>query len=571
MSRGYHILTAQNRLEKIAKDFVLHYSGNWQLGKAMFVCIDKVTCGRMHKQILVEWTKATADLEKVVTRLAQGIDLESLREAKAKLSWMKQTQIAIVISEQQNETADFKNWGLDIAPHRKLIREGFTIQTDDGQPAQKSMEEAFKDETHPFRVAIVCAMWLTGFDVPSLSTLYIDKPMKAHSLMQAIARANRVKEGKENGLIVDYCGILQHLRKALGQYASGEDKAGEEPADDDSLLLPHAKLLESLNESLLLVEKFFLDRGFNLASLSSHNGFDRNKAIQDAADICNTNDETRKRFEVMARAVFSRYKACLMVPEITQYRSRRDAVNIIYSILTAEKNAVDISHIIQKLHTVVDGAISTQGAEGTPSQVYDLSKIDFELLAKEFAQSEHKSSTTKSLKDAVENRLRRLLEMNPLRTDFQDRYEQLVKQYNNEHERVVIEQIFAELLKMSQEMDTESKRAAREGLDNEETLALFDLLNKKDLSQDDILKVKKVSKELLSSLKAELQTLQNWREAEQRRNTVKQRIHDFLFNDKTGLPHSYQEEEIAGISSAVYAHVFRVYPRVPSPVYGDAG
>ncbi len=72
-----------------------------------------------------------------------------------------------------------------------------------------------RSEDHPFRVAIVCAMWLTGFDVPSLSTLYLDKPLKAHTLMQAIARANRVNEGKNNGLIVDYCGILKNLRKAL--------------------------------------------------------------------------------------------------------------------------------------------------------------------------------------------------------------------------------------------------------------------------------------------------------------------------------------------------------------------
>ena len=72
---------------------------------------------------------------------------------------------------------------------------------------------------HPFRIVIVCAMWLTGFDVPSLSTLYLDKPLQAHTLMQAIARANRVKEGKNNGLIVDYCGILKNLRKALATFA----------------------------------------------------------------------------------------------------------------------------------------------------------------------------------------------------------------------------------------------------------------------------------------------------------------------------------------------------------------
>jgi type I restriction enzyme R subunit len=124
---------------------------------------------------------------------------------------VEETKIAVVISEEQGEVARFRHWDIDIAPYRKLLKTGFA----DTDGKSLSVEDAFKKESHPFRVAIVCAMWLTGFDVPCLSTLYLDKPLQAHTLMQAIARANRVHEGKNNGLIIDYCGILKNLRKAL--------------------------------------------------------------------------------------------------------------------------------------------------------------------------------------------------------------------------------------------------------------------------------------------------------------------------------------------------------------------
>ena len=103
-------------------------------------------------------------------------------------TWLDETSIAIIISEAQNEVKDIAKWDFDIIPHRALIKNGF--ETDDGH--RVDVETAFKTPEHPFRVAIVCAMWMTGFDVECLSTLYIDKPMKAHTLMQAIARANRV-------------------------------------------------------------------------------------------------------------------------------------------------------------------------------------------------------------------------------------------------------------------------------------------------------------------------------------------------------------------------------------------
>lgn len=136
---------------------------------------------------------------------------------------METTLIGIIVSESQNEVRDFRKWGIDVRPHRALIKKGFELEG--GKTV--SVEDAFKDPSHPFRVAIVCAMWLTGFDVECLSTLYIDKPMKAHTLMQAIARANRVYPGKSCGVIVDYNGVLKSLREALAQYAVGDEDEGD--------------------------------------------------------------------------------------------------------------------------------------------------------------------------------------------------------------------------------------------------------------------------------------------------------------------------------------------------------
>jgi len=158
--------------------------------------------------------RAAATDPDVLERLVS--QLESLRH---QAQWMESTITEIVISEAQNEVRDFQKWGFDIIPHRVVMKTG--VETVDGK--RVAVEDAFKDPKHPFRIAIVCAMWLTCFDVECLGTLYIDKPRKAHNLMQAIARANRVFPGKDCGVIVDYNGMLKSLREALAQYALGDE------------------------------------------------------------------------------------------------------------------------------------------------------------------------------------------------------------------------------------------------------------------------------------------------------------------------------------------------------------
>jgi len=557
LKRDYHIITAEKRLDQIARDFVTHYSTEWETGKAMLVCIDKVTCVRMYNLIRRYWDERMRALgRKVLDATDEQEEIYQRRQIK----WMAETQIAVVVSEEQGEVEKFRKWDLDITPHRRLMKEGFALE--DGK--RIDLDEAFKKDEHPFRIAIVCAMWLTGFDVPSLSVLYLDKPLKAHTLMQAIARANRVNADKNNGLIVDYCGILKNLRKALATFAGSTGTAvGEtEPAR------PSEELLADLDEAITLVRGFLSDRGFRLDDITGKTGFARNAAIVAAKEAVNENDQTRKRFEVMAREVFKKFKACLTVEGINRYRCAYDAINIIYKSLQDDRDRADISSTIRALHGVVDEAIKPKepATAGEP-EPYDISKIDFDRLRKEFERSKSKRTTVQNLKQVLEERLSKLIAQNPLRTDFQRHYEEIVEAYNREKDRVTIEKTFEALLNFMADLDQETSRAMREGL-TDETLALFDLLVKPGLEKADIKRIKKVTVELLESLKAEKLRVENWREKEATRDAVHVVIQNFLWDDRTGLPAPvYSEDDVKTKTEEVFRHIYRVYPTVPSPLY----
>lgn len=560
LKRDYHIITSTSRLEQVAQDFVRHYANGWETGKAMLVCIDKITCVRMHKLIDDYWQEHIARLEK---DLPSALDEQDDIWRRRQIDWMRETQIAVVVSEEQGEVDKFRKWDLDITPHRRLMKEGFLL----GDGKRLDLESAFKKSEHPFRVAIVCAMWLTGFDVPTLSTLYLDKPLQAHTLMQAIARANRVAEGKNNGLIVDYCGILKNLRQALSTFAGrGDEGHGDDEGELDPTL-PKEDLLAELIEAIGFVRDFLQVQGFRLEDINEKTGFARNAAIIEAKEAVNENDQTRKRFEIMAREVFKKFKACINVPGVNGQRDARDAINIIYKSLQADREAADISDIIRQLHGIVDETIHTRASAGEGAGVYDISKIDFERLRQEFVKSPAKHTAVQGLKDVIEKRLNILLMKNPLRTDFQAHYDKLVDEYNLEKDRLTIEKTFEALLNLVDDLSAEERRAMEEGLD-EETLALFDLLSK-PLTKGDRTKIKKVAAELLETLKAERLRVENWREKESTRDAVKQKIYDFLYDDSTGLPESdYSVDDIKALTENVFRHVYRAYPTVPSPIYG---
>ncbi len=573
LKRDYHVITAQKRLEQVARDFVQHYSKAWESGKAMLVCIDKLTCVKMYDLIVQYWDEQIVALEKEVK---QSKDEQEEILLQRRIAWMKETRAAVVVSEEQGEVDKFRKWGLDIKPHRDLIKNGIDLpeslrhKPEYRNQQRMDLDEAFKEEDHPFRIAIVCAMWLTGFDVPCLSTLYLDKPLKAHTLMQAIARANRVHEGKNNGWIVDYCGILKHLRQALATFAGAGDGSRQEGdgGNGDDPTKPEDELLADLADSIAFVRAFLTERAASLDEIIEKTGFERNAAIVKAKEAVNENDESRKRFEVMCREVFKKFKACINVPGINDYREDYGAINIVYKSLQSDREKADISDIIRQLHEVVDDFIETRPEQTvTESKPYDISKIDFDRLRAEFERSPQKKTTVQNLKQAIETRVQRLLMQNPLRTDLQQHYEEIVAEYNREKDRVTIEKSFEAFIKFVEELSDEEQRALREGLD-EESLAIFDLIKKPDLTPNETKKIKAVAASLLETLKAEKLKVYQWRDRESTRDAVSLAIKDYLWSDQTGLPADhYDEKDVEAKAQLVYEHVLRVYPTVPSPYY----
>jgi type I restriction enzyme R subunit len=533
LGKDYEVITADDRLDQLAADFVMHVTTRWESGKAMLVCIDKITCARLYQRIMPHWQARLAAVRQDIAQREAALQTERDSETRQKLhaqrdrlmaqaKWLSETLIEIIISEAQNEVADFQKWGFDIIPHRVVMKQGF--ETADGQ--RVDVESAFKHPQHPFRIAIVCAMWLTGFDVECLSTLYLDKPMKAHTLMQAIARPNRRYPGKDFGLIVDYNGMLKSLREALAQYALGDNRSGSE-----EIVGPVEERVCALLEAVEATEAHLRSLGFNPARLTGAKGFTRIAALADAVEAVYTSDEAKHRFEILARQVFSRFKALLMEPSAFVYAERHDNLEAIYKKLTEQRDTADVTELLKELHRIVNEAIRTQTPEQVfdESKLYDLSQIDLEKLRDEFAKKvKRKATALQNIRELVEQKLAEMLARNPQRMDYYKRYQEIIADYNREKDRVTIEETFAKLVDLANSLDAEQRRAVEEGLSDDE-LALFDLLKKDSLGKTDRERLKEASRDLLQALQSLLTPLDQWTQKAQTQAEVEVFILDRLY------------------------------------------
>ena len=558
LGKDYEVITAPARLDQIAADFVEHCSARWESGKSLFVCVDKITCARVFQRIEPLWKAKTASVRAALaakqTEVAAAKD-ESVRATLAdqalrlerQAQWLGETIIEIVISEAQNEVSDFKKWGVDIIPHRERMKRGFEVSGGE----RVDIETAFKDPKHPFRIAVVCAMWLTGFDVECLSTLYIDKPMKAHTLMQAIARANRIYPGKDHGLIVDYNGMLKSLRAALAQYALGDDGAG-----GDEIVAPIEERVQALIEAIEVSEDHLRGLGFDPKSLVGSKGFVRIKGLRDAMEALYSSDDAKRRFEIMAREVFSRFKALVTEPSAWGYAERHDNIEAIYKMLTERRDTADVTALLKELHRIVNEAIRTHapGEDQAGGLTFDLSKIDLDKLREEFARKvQRKATAVQDIRELVEEKLSAMLARNPMRMDFQVKYEGIIADYNSEKDRTTIEETFRRLVELVRSLDEEQERAARENLSDDE-LAVFDLLKRDDLTNADRERVKQASREMLKSIKNRLSELDRFWEKEQTKGEIEAFILDEIFIKLPSPPFTpYEKKKVA---DNVYAHVW---------------
>ncbi|MBC7160799.1 MAG: type I restriction endonuclease subunit R [Immundisolibacter sp.] len=538
--REYHIITREDRLEAIAKDVVAHFTGRGYRGKAMMVCIDKATAVRMYDKVQAHWRAQIARLKQALES-AQGDAREALI---ARIRLMETTDMAVVVSQGQNEVEDLKAKGLDIVPHRQRL-------------LKEALDEKFKDEADPLRLVFVCAMWITGFDVPTCSTMYLDKPMRAHTLMQTIARANRVAPGKESGLIVDYVGIFRALQNALATYARPAAGAGSEGGHEGGPILDKAELVAALQAALDETVLFAGARGVRLEAIAKAQGFARIGLIDDAVEAFLASEAEKKHYLQLASRVARLFKAIL--PDAAANALAPLAVLVAY--LAAKIQALgeppDISAVMSDVEALLNDSIATEGYHigpaSRPEALVNLSEIDFAALQARFAQG-HKRTEAEKLKRLIEGRLAQMLAVNGSRIDLADKFQQLIDEYNAGSRNV--EEFFDGLKDFVAALTAEEQRGIAEGL-TEEELALFDILTKPEpvLTKAEEAEVKKVCRELLATLKREKLVL-DWREKQQAKAAVMQTMKV----EMRRLPAQYTKDVRAEKMARAYAHVYDHYP-----------
>jgi type I restriction enzyme R subunit len=489
----------------------------------MFVAMDKITAVKMYDLISEEWTVYLETRKKEIEKIA---DLQEQITQQREWDWAKATEISVVVSHEQNEIDKFEAWGLDIEPHRLKMN-------------TRNLEEDFKAENHPFRIAIVCAMWITGFDVKSLSTLYLDKPMKSHTLMQTIARANRVHEDKNNGLIVDYIETYKALLEALAIYGDSGSK-GNPTGTDEVPVRPLEELIADLDETIQATDLFLEDEcKFKVSKIiDAEDNLYRIKFIEEGYNALCKNDETRNKFGILAREVFKKYKALMPDNAIYEYKDQRDAINALYSLMNDNIDKADVSHVVSKVQYVVNQSIESlnmvmEQVEGYGQKI-DLSGLDFQKIEEEFLKIEdNKNIAVQSLKDRVAKKMNRLLDQNPMRIDFYERYQEIIENYNNGKEYATVKELFDALILLLGDLSEEEKRAERELLDEDE-LTVFDMLNRdKKITDKEKTEVKDTAKKLLEHLKNNEFKVEYWSEKTQTASAVKKAINDCLY---TKLP-----------------------------------
>jgi type I restriction enzyme, R subunit len=544
-SREIEIIKRDDRLETIAKDIVYHFPRRGYLGKGMVVSVDKFTAVKMYEKVQHHWK---AEIKNLVGRISKSTnDIEKARLKKI-LDFMRETDMAIVISLENSEaeTERFTKQGLDLKPHRDRLN---TVDKEG-----HDTEYQFKDANHPLRLVFVCAMWLTGFDVPSLSTLYLDKPMKDHTLMQTIARANRVSSHlinnitKTNGEIVDYYNVFRNMKRALADYALGNDGQQDET---NSPIQEKSNLFVLLDEAIAQGLSFCQAHSIDLESLlATQETFKKLEQFNQFANILLEQDEWRKTFAVYDNTITSLYEACK--PEIlSQPRLLVAVFQYLRDIVDRNIERADIDSISLRIAELLDESVVAEdrglktkeyGAEYKIVQkgkIWDLSQIDFDKLKTEFKAAPYKNIEITDLRSFLEDKLNQMLQQNTTRTDFAKRLQSIIEQYNAGGSSN--ENYYEALVDFAENLKHESERHVKEGL-TEDELELFDLLKKEKMTAGETQKVKLAAQSLLTRLLATQPKIlvQDWYKDDQSQRRVKSTVEVVLDQN---LPDSYDRIE----------------------------
>lgn len=541
-SRILEVIKRDDRLDKIAQDIAHHFPRRGFLGKGMVVSVDKFTAVTMYNKVQRYWAE---EKKNIIAERNAAESKEKRDELTKMLDYMNNVEMAVIVSEEADENKKFAEKGLDISIHRAKMN----AVTVDG----KDIEDRFKDPNDKLQLVFVCAMWLTGFDVKNLSTLYLDKPMKSHTLMQAIARANRVYPNKPCGIIVDYVNVFKYMKKALSDYAI--------PDDDDVMPAKNIEdLLNLLDSSINEGDLFLQSLGISLDKICAESStFDKLDALRSAYNVIIANDESKDKFKVITNTMINLYEASK--PEVFELHWENDKFAPLAYINGLMHNKIDdekIRRARNRMANVLDSSVSSSTAEESEQQfaihgtkVIDLSKINVGELRAEIKKAVYKAIEIDDLKAFIEKALQEMISKNCTRMQFSQRYKGIIDRYNaggSENE-----DYYEQLVKLLEELKNEQNRPNTEGL-TEEELEIYDLLVKgKKLTQAEEQKVKLAAKNLYNKLtidKDELLVV-DWYKDDQPKLKVKSAIESALDKD---LPESYDKEAFEAKTNLLLNH-----------------
>ena len=531
-STFYHIVTRDDRLNVLARDIVTHFASRGYDGKAMVISVDKKTAIRMYAKVKVEWERYLSKLRLELSRANDELERERILEELQKHEYV---DMAVVVSQGQSEIEDMEKFGIDMKPIRERM-------------LTEDLELEFKKENSNLRIVFVCAMWLTGFDVPNLSTLYLDKPIKNHTLMQTIARANRVFPDKRNGIIVDYIGVFKNIKIALALYASSNNDVDEIVRDKNELLNEIIAIVDS-TKSFLLTEDIDID------NLIEMDGEQKLICLDSYADKVLSKESLKDKFLEMSNNLESLYESILPDPDVEKYYDFVTAMKVIAGrVRDIGSQSIDVSAVKRDLEELLDRSIQT-GEYVIPQhkKIKDLSALDADALKTFFEDLDNKNIQVESMKSELEDKIEEMARRNKKRLGFLDRLNSLLEDYNSgAHD---IDKLFEDLVDLAKDLNKEEKRAIEENLDEEE-LAIFDLLTKDGLNESEVEKVKATARTLLEKLKTERLKL-DWREKEPTRAGVKNTIYNVVYEY---LPEpTYTEVDCENKGLEVYNFVYERY------------
>ena len=499
-TKELEVIKRDDRLEKVAKDIAYHFPRRGYLGKGMIISVDKFTAVKMYDKVQKYWKEEIKNLVGRISKCTGEAEKNRLQKIRA---YIQNVEMAVVISEEAGEEEKFNKQGLNIKTHRDKLNS----VDENGH----DIEYRFKNPNDNLQLVFVCAMWLTGFDAPTVSTLYLDKPMKGHTLMQAIARANRVtshkinRVKKINGEIIDYYNVFRNMKKALAEYALGSDESNEnEPVKDKS------NLFDLLDDALEQGNSFCKKLDIKLDTVLENKDIFKNiKAFKQFADKILEKDEWKKEFIVYENTITSLYEACK--PEILGAGAKplvfvfQYLRGVIDSIIGKE----DIESIKQKISDLLDQSIvadkdslanrehSSEYLIIQKSKTWDLSKIDFDKLKEDFKKREYKNIEIADLRAFIEDKLDKMIEQNKSRIDFAQKLREIIDNYNSGGSSN--ENYYDDLVNFAENLKKEDERHIREEL-TEDELELFDILKKNKMTKEETKKVKLAAKTLLYRL-----------------------------------------------------------------------